>query len=114
VICGNWQRHSILVGRSTTAPNGGTVPEPKRAVSKSAARKPAGRPGSSRSKADELRNALSPGDTIEFAITLSHDYNSVKSGCTTKIRPGETATDAQERAEGFSVHYATQAMKDLS
>jgi hypothetical protein len=90
------------------------VPEPKRQASKTPARKPAGRPGSSRSKADGLRNALSPGDTIEFSITLSHNYQTIKSGCSTTIRPGETAIDAQERCEGFSVHYAAEAMKELS
>ena len=55
-----------------------------------------------------------PGDSIEFSITLSHDYQTVRSGCTTTIRPGETAEQAQERAEGFCIFYAKERLKEIS
>jgi hypothetical protein len=54
------------------------------------------------------------GDSIEFAITLSHNYQTVKSGATTTIRDGETADEAQNRLEMFVVAKATQTLEELN
>ena len=57
---------------------------------------------------------LNEGDTVEFAISLSHNYQSVKSGATTTIRKGETAQEAQDRLEMFVTAIAMKTLEEVS
>jgi hypothetical protein len=57
---------------------------------------------------------LGVGDTIEFAISLSHNYNSVKSGATTTVRDGESADEAQRRLEAFVTSVALSKLEELA
>jgi hypothetical protein len=57
---------------------------------------------------------LNEGDTIEFAITLSHNYNTVKSGATTTIREGETVAEAHERLKAYVIAKALETLEEIN
>ena len=57
---------------------------------------------------------LSPGDTLEFSLTLSENYQTVRSGATTTIREGETPEQAQARLEHHVVNVATRMIDELA
>ena len=59
------------------------------------------------------KQPLDPGDTIEFAVVLNHDYQTVRCGVTITVREGETAAQAQDRAEKFVWEQAERGLEDL-
>lgn len=57
---------------------------------------------------------LSEGDTIEYSCSLSHNYNNIKAGATTTIRPGESEDDAMDRLKAFTHAKALESLEELS
>ena len=56
---------------------------------------------------------LDEGDTIELSVTLSENYQTVKAGATTTLRPGERVEDAQERLRELCTLEASNVLKDI-
>jgi hypothetical protein len=62
----------------------------------------------------KLRPPLDEGDTVEMAITLSKDYNSVKVGVTTTVRSGEDPEDTFQRAYDVCVEQGEAIISEIA